>query len=166
MWNNIWAYNHANHTLVHHPMYCGFSPKMFCPCTLHSGLCYISDPCWPDMHDRKSSGVPAECTQGLPRVLCRELFCHSLLFKTYNRASSESRAGIWKEFWFSEATCIITCVSRHSAERHNGQLLYSDWWRLSTGIGPSVWADQYEECRASSKCFQSWRHPKTPKFTS
>ncbi len=63
---------------MHYSMYCGFSFKKFCPCTLHSGLCYISDPCWFDMHDWNMSGLSAECTQGLSKVLCCKLSCHAL----------------------------------------------------------------------------------------
>ncbi len=59
-------------------MYCGVSPKTLRPCTLHSGLCYVSDPCWFDLHDWNTSGVSAECTQRLPKVLCRKLSCHTL----------------------------------------------------------------------------------------
>lgn len=62
-------------------MYCGVSPKKFCPCTLHPGICYILDPRWPDMHDRNTSGVSAECTQGLPKVLCRKSSCCALYAK-------------------------------------------------------------------------------------
>ena len=59
-------------------MYCGVSPKKFRPCTLHSGLCYVSDSCWFDLHDRNTSGLSAECTKRLPKVLCRKLSSHTL----------------------------------------------------------------------------------------
>ena len=140
--------------LVHYPMYCGFSPKKFLPCTLHSGLCYISDPCWPDMHDRITSGVSAECSQGLPKVLRCKLSCPLFQVLNCDPISPGSWAAIWEEFRLSKATCLITCVSRHSRERYNGQLLNSDRWRLSTGSSASVWADKYEERGASSKCFR------------
>ena len=100
MQNDIQAHNHANHIVVHYPMYCGFSSKRFRPCTLHSGLCYISDPCWPDMHDRNTSGVSTDCTQGLPKVLCRKLSCHALYSKFMIRFLQKVEQEYGKNFDF------------------------------------------------------------------
>lgn len=65
-------------TLVHYSLYRGLSPEGFRSSTLHSRLCYVPDSCWPDVHDRESPRVTAECTQGLSKILHRRSFQHSL----------------------------------------------------------------------------------------